>query len=82
MHDYIICDAGGTKAQFILFSSMGVPKAVFRSSGANALLTDQATSLAVVESGIRECMRSSGSSLSDITAIVLFIPDSALVSPV
>jgi len=74
MHDYIICDAGGTKAQFILFSSMGVPKAVFRSSGANALLTDQATSLAVVESGIRECMCSSGSSLSDIAAIVLFIP--------
>lgn len=74
MHDYIICDAGGTKAQFILFSSMGIPKAVFRSSGANALLADPETSLAVVESGIRECVRSSGTALSDITAIVLFIP--------
>jgi len=74
MSDYIICDAGGTKALFILFSGQGVPKAVFRSSGANALFLDQEASVRAVETGIRECLRQGKVGLGEVNAIVLFIP--------
>ena len=74
MNHYIVCDAGGTKADFILFDAQGRFFARHQSFGANAIFTGQEAAQEAVIEGIRSCLKKSGLTLREITNIVLFIP--------
>lgn len=74
MKRYIVCDAGGTKAEFLLFTEEGRILAHRRAAGANAIFTERQTALEAVESGIRGCLADAGLEIGELAAIALFIP--------
>lgn len=74
MMNYLACDAGGTKADFILFNSSGEVLAKCRTTGANANFISQESALNAVEKGICECMEKAEFCLEQIKLIALFIP--------
>ncbi len=74
MNYYIICDAGGTKADFILFDGEGHFLARHRNAGANAIFIGVEASLVAVINGIQSCLSQANLNIECITSITLFIP--------
>lgn len=74
MNYYIVCDAGGTKGEFLLFNSHGMILAKSKSSAANAIFTGEQQAVYVVKEGILSCLKQADLALKDITEIALFIP--------
>lgn len=74
MNHYLVCDAGGTKADFLLFRSDGSVLARTRSAGANAIFLNQENALNTVADGIHDCLKKAGITLNRLKLIALFIP--------
>jgi N-acetylglucosamine kinase-like BadF-type ATPase len=74
MKYYLVCDAGGTKADYLLFNSFGVVLADSRTIGANAIHMDQTNAINAVAGGIYDCLDKAKLGLEQLKQIVLFIP--------
>jgi len=74
MKNYIVCDAGGTKTEFLLFTENGLPLAYSKRSGANAIFIGKAASTNAVVQGIKDCLKKANLNVTDLDSISLFIP--------
>ncbi len=74
MNYYLVCDAGGTKADFLLFRSDGRVLAKSRTTGANAIFLNPEDALRAVADGISDCLGKAGTELDRLARITLFIP--------
>ena len=74
MAKYLVCDAGGTKSDFLLFDEDGRALARSRSGGANAAFCGIEASAAHVADGIDACLRLARLPGAQLAGIFLFIP--------
>lgn len=74
IRNYLICDGGGTKTEFVLFDQKGKILSKYFGEGSNALFIDETRAVASVVTGIKACLEHGGLELQAIEQIVLFIP--------
>lgn len=74
MSKYIVCDAGGTKGEYMLFDETGHIFSHFIGLGANAIFEDENIAMQAVAEGVRACLLRANLQLQDIASIYLFIP--------
>ena len=71
---FLVCDGGGTKTDFIIFSSSGRVYAESRKEGSNAIFLDSDKASDSVIEGIEECLEKAKLNIEQIEYIGLFIP--------
>lgn len=74
MSNYIVCDAGGTKGEYLLFDETGSIFAHFIGLGANAIFENENNAIQAVAEGIQTCLLRANLHLPEIESIYLFIP--------
>ncbi len=71
---FLVCDGGGTKTDFLIFSSTGFVYAFAEKDGTNAIFIDSDEASSRIIAGIEECLKNADLDISDIEKIGLFIP--------
>ena len=71
---FLVCDGGGTKTDFITFSSSGRVYAESRKEGSNAIFLDSDKASDSVIEGIEECLEKAKLNIEQIEYIGRFIP--------
>lgn len=74
MNYYIVCDAGGTKADFLLFNGEGKVMGKYKTSGANATFVGQQAAIKSILEGIKQCLFQADMRIDAVHTIALFIP--------
>lgn len=74
IRNYLICDGGGTKTEFVLFDQKGKILSIYFGEGSNALFIHENRAVESVATGIMTCLERSSLELQAIEHIVLFIP--------
>jgi N-acetylglucosamine kinase-like BadF-type ATPase len=74
MNNYLVCDAGGTKADFLLFNAVGKVLAEVKKKGANANFISMNEAIETIINGINDCLVKADLNIKQITKIELFIP--------
>lgn len=54
---FLVCDGGGTKTDFLIFSSTGFVYAFAEKDGTNAIFIDSDEASSRVIAGIEECLK-------------------------
>lgn len=81
MNNYLVCDAGGTKADFLLFNAAGKVLAEVKKTGANANFISSDEAIDTIESGISDCLSKADLELEHLSKMELFIPGFAKCLP-
>lgn len=81
MSYYLVCDAGGTQSNFMLFDRTGQVFAASRGGGGNALFMDNDTAVDNIYGGIAHCLKKAGLLIGQIEGLGLFIPGFAPCLP-
>lgn len=71
---FLVCDGGGTKTDFLLFSRSGQVFAESKKVGTNAVFLEREKTVTTVIDGIEECLEKADIKIHQIEKIVLFIP--------
>ncbi|HHV13482.1 MAG TPA: hypothetical protein GXX75_24720 [Clostridiales bacterium] len=82
MNNYLVCDAGGTKADFLLFNAAGKVLAEVRRTSANANFISTDEAVRTIIDGITYCLAKAELNIQQIAKVELFIPGFARCLPI
>ena len=74
MRNFLVCDGGGTKTDFLIFNEKAEVLSYCKKTGTNALFINEEKAINNVIEGINECIGKSKLSINDLELIYLFIP--------
>lgn len=74
MRNFLVCDGGGTKTDFLIFNEKAEILSYCKSTGTNALFINEEKAINNVIEGINECIGKAKLSINDLELICLFIP--------
>ncbi|MBS5949329.1 MAG: hypothetical protein KIC47_03255 [Clostridium sp.] len=74
MRNFLVCDGGGTKTDFLIFNEKAEILSCYKCTGTNALFIDEEKAINNVIEGINKCVAKAGLTVNDLNLICLFIP--------
>ena len=74
MRNFLVCDGGGTKTDFLIFNEKAEILSYYKNAGTNALFIDEEKAINNVIEGINECIEKARLSINDLELVCLFIP--------
>ena len=69
MRNFLVCDGGGTKTDFLIFNEKAEILSYYKNAGTNALFIDEEKAINNVIEGINECIEKARLSIKDLSDV-------------